>query len=267
MHREALHAAQNDVFCELHAEGPEPAQEHAADALLGDCVDAHAADVSRPPVLDFFVVEVELLLLILLLLLKSAAVPVVIVADVYVIELLHGVLVVLGGCGNSAALVVSLGICGLFGFFASGGVGELLCIAREVLGRRRAELVELLLKLLDDVLEHGGVDELLRELGAPVLVVPLHEVGVVGGFFLRELDPCLDLLEDFVLLEEEVPPDDGLEAFWRVADLFDHGELDVTVPHDVRVAFVALFTCFRALLRLAARLVEVHQVAHDYRLD
>lgn len=51
---------------------------------------------------------------------------------------------------------------------------------------------------------------------------------------------------------------DMFEPFWRVFDVFDHGEFDVSIPDDVRIGFVFLLTFDSSLFMLKSRFVEIH---------
>lgn len=51
---------------------------------------------------------------------------------------------------------------------------------------------------------------------------------------------------------------DVLEPFWRVFNVFDHGEFDVSVPDDVRIGFVFLLAFDRSLFMLETWLVEIN---------
>ena len=57
--------------------------------------------------------------------------------------------------------------------------------------------------------------------------------------------------------------DDRFESLGWVLELAKHGKLDITVAHNVGVAFIAALTVRRASLLLEARLVKVDFLGHD----
>ena len=85
--------------------------------------------------------------------------------------------------------------------------------------------------------------------------------------FFSQFLPFTALLEDLVLFEVEMPPDDRFETFWWILDVFKHCVLDVTISDNVGISLILLLALNTALLVLKAWLVEVDVLAHDNGLD
>lgn len=60
---------------------------------------------------------------------------------------------------------------------------------------------------------------------------------------------------------------DSLEALGWVLQLANHGELDITVPHYVTVAFVFAITLWCPGFGLKTWFIEVNIVGHDNGLN
>jgi len=73
----------------------------------------------------------------------------------------------------------------------------------------------------------------------------------------------VNVAQNLGLLDVEVAQDHCFEAFGGLFNLAKHGPLDVTVTHDVHVAFITLFTVNSASFSFKARLIEVDLLRHD----
>ena len=65
------------------------------------------------------------------------------------------------------------------------------------------------------------------------MVVIVHQMRVVGFLCASTLYPSTASLHHVCFLEVEMTLDDSLEALRWVLQLSEHGELDVSVAHDV----------------------------------
>jgi hypothetical protein len=62
-------------------------------------------------------------------------------------------------------------------------------------------------------------------------------------------------------------PDDVLESFGRIFDVFNHGKLNISISDNVCIGLIFLFTFRRALLMFEARFVKVDFFRHDDGLN
>ena len=94
-------------------------------------------------------------------------------------------------------------------------------------------------------------------------------VGRVLEFLLFEVDPGLDVFEDFLLVEVEVDLDHVLESFGRILEHLVHGKLDGSVFDDILVADIGAgqVVILMSLVVCIPRLLIDDIVAHHETLD
>jgi hypothetical protein len=80
-------------------------------------------------------------------------------------------------------------------------------------------------------------------------------------------NPFSAFLQNLILLQVEVPPDDSLKSLGRVLDIINHGELDIAVSDDIGVGLILLLTLLSSLFVFKARLIEVYLFSHNNRLN
>jgi hypothetical protein len=132
----------------------------------------------------------------------------------------------------------------------------------------RWQFVELFFKFFDCLFKHLLVLSFaFLELSCPRRVVIVDKTNIVCWSFLCIFKPFVAFFHDFLLLQEKVPLNHRLKSFRGVFNVLQHSELDVSVPHDVRVCFVLLLPFFSALLILKARLIEINLFAHNNSLN
>lgn len=95
----------------------------------------------------------------------------------------------------------------------------------------------------------------------------IDQADIVCWSFLCVFQPFPAFFHNLVLFEVEVSSDDGLKSLWRVFDVLQHGEFDVSVSDDVGVSLILLFSFLGSLLVLKARLIEVNFLTHNDGLD
>jgi hypothetical protein len=129
------------------------------------------------------------------------------------------------------------------------------------------QFVELDLQLFDGLLEHVFVFAFLLELVTPVVIVIEDQPSVARLSLLCVFNPFSAFLQNLILLQVEVPPDDSLKSLGRVLDIINHGELDIAVSDDIGVGLILLLTLLSSLFVFKARLIEVYLFSHNNRLN
>lgn len=85
--------------------------------------------------------------------------------------------------------------------------------------------------------------------------------------FFSQFQPSLALLQNLFSFEVKMTANDCLKAFWRVADIFQHGKFDISITDYIGICFIFFLALKSALFLLKARLIEVDVFAHDDGLD